>query len=104
MNYKYEIINRDAVINILLVNIPFFIKETIFTSQGDGVKIVEKANLDELTYLINSLKGKSYIFQEEIKQCNLLARFNNSSVNVIRTFTYMLDDKYTPVTANLVWD
>ena len=93
LNDKYEIINQDAVINILLVNIPFVIKETISTSQGDGVKIVEKANLDELTYLINNLKGKNYIFQEKIKQCGLLAQFNNSSVNVIRIFTYMLDNK-----------
>lgn len=93
LNDKYEIINQDAVINILLANIPFVIKETISTSQGDGVKIVEKANLDELTYLINNLKGKNYIFQEKIKQCDLLAQFNNSSVNVIRIFTYMLDNK-----------
>lgn len=93
LNDKYEIINQDAVINILLANIPFVIKETISTSQGDGVKIVEKANLDELTYLINNLKGKNYIFQEKIKQCGLLAQFNNSSVNVIRIFTYMLDNK-----------
>lgn len=93
LNDKYEIINQDAVINILLANIPFVIKETISTSQGDGVKIVEKANLDELTYLINNLEGKNYIFQEKIKQCNLLTQFNNSSVNVIRIFTYMLDDK-----------
>ena len=93
LNDKYEIINQDAVINILLANIPFVIKETISTSQGDGVKIVEKANLDELTYLINNLKGKNYIFQEKIKQCDLLAQFNNSSVNVIRIVTYMLDNK-----------
>lgn len=93
LNDNYEIINKETVINILYSNLPFVLKETISTSQGDGVKIVEKASLQEIANIINSLEGKNYIFQEKIKQCDLFSEFNSSSVNVIRIFTYMLNDK-----------
>lgn len=92
LNENYEIMDKDSVLSVLVTNLPIVIKNTISTSMGDDIKIVDNIGKEELSKLIDTLNGTNYIFQEKIKQSKILSQFNESTVNIIRIFTYMIDD------------
>lgn len=93
LNENYEIIDKQTAIEILMKYHSFVMKSTISTSMGEGVKIIDNITKEKLIDLITNLDGENYIFQEKITQSKLLSVFNESTVNIIRIFTYMIDDK-----------
>ena len=93
LNRYYQIISEKEAEKILLSFKSFVVKKSISSSGGTGVIIVDKINKKLLKELFNQLKDGNYIFQEYIKQCSTLSKFNTSSLNTIRIVSLMYKDK-----------
>ena len=77
---QFDLISLEEVIAKLNEYSKLVFKKTMMTGHGLGVKLVEK---DDYSEVINEWK-KNFIVQMVVHQCNELAYWNASSVNVVR--------------------
>lgn len=83
-----SIISRSAAIEKCLAeNGECIVKPTIDSSEGKGVDIIDctSADLIEATF---GKYGLNFIVQRKVRQCAEMARFNPTSLNTIRVYTY----------------
>lgn len=90
---NYKIISKEQAIKILSNKKSFVLKQTIGSSGGAGVRICEKYNVNKIKELLENLPDSNLIFQEKIKQCELLNNFSASSINTIRIYTYWYNNE-----------
>ena len=71
----------------------FILKRTSNTGCGRGVrKFVFKDKADIIDILQSLPSNEDYIIQESIRQHSMLAKFNKSSVNILRVLTYRCEE------------
>ena len=93
LDSNYNIISKKEAYNILLNSKEFVVKRSIGTSGGVGVRVIEKVNKKILNSIFNEPKNCNLLFQERIKQYELLNSFSKKSINTIRIYTYWFKDK-----------
>ena len=93
LDSNYNIISKKEAYNILLNAKEFVVKRSIGTSGGAGVRVIEKVNKKILDSIFNEPKNCNLLFQERIKQYELLNSFSKNSINTIRIYTYWFKDK-----------
>lgn len=79
-NADFENISESEARKILSGYEKAVFKKSIFAGHGKGVQLVEKSGFDTAVKNFDS----NYIVQEVVKQNELTARFNESSVNIFR--------------------
>lgn len=89
---NFDIVNKEAIVQILFSSGNFIIKPTTNTSGGNGVKLVNGGNKDEIQTLIDEY-GDNWIVQEPLVQSEVTAQFNPSSLNTFRFTTLFINGK-----------
>lgn len=89
----YQIINVDEAAELIMKEDAVFIKESIDSCGGKGVKFLKTKNLDK-DKILSALRsmGDDVIVQAPIRQHPLLSRLNSSSVNTIRMVSLLRKD------------
>ena len=87
LNSEYSRISKDELISLTSNTDYVVIKPTIDSGKGKGVICVAS---EEVNKRLEEYKT-NYIIQKKIIQHDFLSRFNDSSVNVIRITTMLLD-------------
>ena len=71
-------------------------------SSGNGIKIYEYLNDNDLSILYDEIKMKNVLIEEVIKNCNDIATFNPSSCNTIRVYTLVERDNTVSIVNALI--
>lgn len=88
---EYQYINSDKALEILSNYDNLVFKISIGSAHGKGVSLVNKSEYDKKI----GEYGNNYIVQEKIEQHENLAKFNASSVNILRiTSLYWKENVY----------
>lgn len=110
-DYVFLKLDEKSLQKILLGFQKFLIKPAVDSGGGRKIQLFSKdgdyfSSSDGKKLTLNYLKqefGQDYIIQNYIQQCDFLSRFNPTSVNTIRIFTYrsVLTDEVIPLHAVL---
>lgn len=96
---SFNSLTKNEAINIIKKYNRVVFKKSYDSGCGTGVKLVN-TNKDNLDLVIDEYK-RDYIIQEVFKQHHTMANFNESSVNVIRYNSLLLDGQVIPLDASL---
>lgn len=97
-DYSYNIIDKETAIILAQGFDKSIIKPTVGSFCGAGVDLLHKE--DDILSVFEKYK-KDFIVQELIIQHPEIAKFNKSSVNVIRYNTLFIDSEVHPLSATL---
>ena len=87
--YHDSVISNTDVCDIILYNVPCFIKLATNSEGGKGVYYIDKeCTKQEINSLLNKIKG-DIIIQKALEQSLELSKLNSSSVNTIRLMTLL---------------
>ncbi len=82
-NEKYRMVSKDDALLLMETYDELVYKKTIETGHGKGVMLIKRAEYKDV---IDTECG-DYVIQEVLKQHESFAKFNESSVNVVRITT-----------------
>ncbi|OWW24232.1 hypothetical protein B4Q04_17315 [Zobellia sp. OII3] len=99
-NNKGEIITRNTVLEILKRYAAVVIKPSLDTGGGKNVSILTNKDMgkDNLNQLLD-VYGKNFIVQQKLKQHELMANLNFSSLNTFRVMTYLRNSEVVILSA-----
>ena len=101
-NEKYitDSVTESSLLNILLKEKEFIIKNAIDSGRGENVRKYQADSLQDVESVLKEWTAPNYIVQKVIHQHPFFAQFNSSSVNIIRINTWYHNGKVvisTPV-------
>lgn len=84
----YNVINEEQALKLLLdCEDELVIKPTMMTSGGQGIAFLKDPDMDTLVETLKPM-GDNFVVQTALKQHELLASMNQSTVNTIRITSY----------------
>lgn len=64
-----------------------FVKKPVFAGMGRGVELVKRSDISPRAYFDGLVRQGEHIIEERIRQSDVMARLNASSVNTVRCIT-----------------
>lgn len=102
--YRFkDYFKRDAIViekakdfsafHVFVKKHPVFVKKVVFSSMGRGIELVDikKKQKSEREYFEELIRSGKYLLEECVIQGAEMEKFNPSSVNTVRCFTFKTD-------------
>lgn len=93
----YNVISRETALELIARHDKLIIKPSLDTGFGKGVSLMENCKSKEAVNDTLKKYRKNFVVQEVLKQHEMLASFNPSSVNVVRFISLFIDGEVRPV-------
>lgn len=92
LSSDYKPITKQEAVEIICANTPVFLKQSIDSEGGHGVKYIDKGIEKKIIDKTISELGDNIIVQNAIEQSPQLAQLNGSSVNTLRILSFLKAD------------